>query len=502
MPGGFGLAGAPALKFELSAVDLTAVAFAKVQRNLALTGERMALVNRSAQGIFGGKMLGGFGGALLAASLVDPIGKIKEIVDEAGNLVNTADKIGLTTKALQELNYVGEKTGVTAEDMAAAMSFFSRQIGEASRGSGDLYDILRANNVAIRDQDGKMRPLLELLFDYVDLIQNAGSSQERSALNAKAFGKAHDELINSFSRGSGVLRQGMEEADQVGRVLGNALLRDNKEIGDKWDDYMGRLETGFEGFVLKVVSGAEKVVSHIRRVSEASPNAKYFRLPPVPGAAPGLNPDGGGLGAMRDAVGFGGIGKKTTSMGPDLKAEQAAKRMQERVDATINSLQLEAQMLGMTSREQAVYNAYKEAGIDANSRYAPSIRAVAEANFDAKQAQAELNQVVGAFGDLGFDAFDRLVLRGEDLKDVLGDLVYSLEKMVLQAALIGEGQLAGFFGIAVASQGDSAKEGKVHERDKRLPSERRGTRDHRCGSVRHRRDSRPDRPEGFAACSS
>lgn len=281
--GAFGLAGAPPLRFELTAVDRTAAAFAAVQRNLALTSERLALVNRTAASVFAGGGLRGLsalGGAFAAAAVVDPLVRgIKNIVDEADHLVDTADKIGITTKALQELHFAARQTGVGVDQMDEALSFFSRALGQASRGSGDLYAILQANNVAIRDQDGRIRPLADLLLDYADLVRNAGSSQERTTLVTKAFGRANDELINTLAGGRQALIEFGEEAQRHGAVMEDGLLRRSEEIADRWDKWLGGLETRWKSFVLTIVDGADQAYKAVQStLSEFGSAAVFSRL--------------------------------------------------------------------------------------------------------------------------------------------------------------------------------------------------------------------------------
>lgn len=194
----------------------------------------------------------GFGLGALASS-------IQEVVKHAGVLVDTASKIGITTDQLQELSFAAQQTGVDFSDLSGALSFFSKSIGEASRGQGDLYAILQANNVSLRDQAGNLRSPIDLLRQYADLVMNAASAQERATLVTKAFGKSSDELINTLAGGSVGLQDLAAQAHRTGQIIDSDLLRKSEELGDRWDEFTGRLSTSFQTFVLTVVNGIGKV---------------------------------------------------------------------------------------------------------------------------------------------------------------------------------------------------------------------------------------------------
>ena len=50
------------------------------------------------------------------------------------------------------------------------------------------------------------------------------------------------------------------------------------------------------------------------------------------------------------------------------------------------------------------------------------------------------------FKQIGLNAFDDLIFRGESFNDVLGGVAQSIARMALQAALFGEGPMATLFG--------------------------------------------------------
>lgn len=66
---------------------------------------------------------------------------------------------------------------------------------------------------------------------------------------------------------------------------------------------------------------------------------------------------------------------------------------------------------------------------------------------EQEQMQA-LQETQDFFTGTLYDAFEGLILRGDSLKDVLGNIVSALARAALQATLLGEGPLAGLFGTS------------------------------------------------------
>jgi hypothetical protein len=64
-----------------------------------------------------------------------------------------------------------------------------------------------------------------------------------------------------------------------------------------------------------------------------------------------------------------------------------------------------------------------------------------------QQAQQGLNDAQKYFGNAAVDALEDLIINGEKAEDVVKRLAASLAKAALQALLIGEGPLAGLFGM-------------------------------------------------------
>ncbi|MBN9347849.1 MAG: hypothetical protein J0I48_16905, partial [Devosia sp.] len=220
-------------------------------------------------GSFGKGLLGGVAGALTVEGLSRIAGSVRAIVAEGAGLVDTASKLALTTTALQELRFAATQGGASIEDMEKALGVFTKGIGEATQKQGDLYKVLTANDVAIRDQSGKVRAAKDLLKDYADLIKNAGSEQERARLTTIAFGRSGADLANVFRDGAEGIDETASAAHRLGVVMDDKMLQQIADLDDRWDAFATTLENRSKIAILGTVTWLDDIAGGIQRVGAA-----------------------------------------------------------------------------------------------------------------------------------------------------------------------------------------------------------------------------------------
>jgi tape measure domain-containing protein len=76
-----------------------------------------------------------------------------------------------------------------------------------------------------------------------------------------------------------------------------------------------------------------------------------------------------------------------------------------------------------------------------------------QANEEAEKSLERLKEFESGIADLGFDFFSGLIDGSKSFKESIDDLIKSLAKMILQAALLGTGPLGGLFGGLGQSKG-------------------------------------------------
>ncbi|MER9422593.1 hypothetical protein NKI88_09060 [Mesorhizobium sp. M0317] len=266
-------------------------------------------------------------GAIAALGPIALVEQALKAIDNASHLVDTADRVGLTTTALQQLTFGFSQAGVEASEFESAMDKFSKNIGEAATSGGHLAEILKANGIAIRDQNGHIKTSEQLLADYADLIKNAASEQEKMLLVTEAFGKGGAAMLVGLNDGAQGIVNMKKAADEAGGAIDEQLLRRAEEMGDRWDAAWHRFAVSSQSAILTAIEGMDGLnkifLEHEQRKNAALGGALVGSLVGKPGdVLTGLGKgDKPGAVDVRIAQAFGGeVTKADDALVAQLKA--------------------------------------------------------------------------------------------------------------------------------------------------------------------------------------
>ena len=194
-------------KIELTALDKTKKAFTNVKKGLGS-------IKNTAFGVT--KALSGatlaFGAAAGAVGAV-----VLKSTDFVDTLVKTADKLDVNIEFLQKFRFAAEQTGVETRTADMALQRFSRRLGEAKKGTGELLPALK--DLGIRQKDIRDLSPEQALLLFADRLDTVNDSSKRLALAFKAFDSEGAALINTLKGGSGQLQEFFDDATSLGAVL-------------------------------------------------------------------------------------------------------------------------------------------------------------------------------------------------------------------------------------------------------------------------------------------
>jgi len=142
----------------------------------------------------------------------------------AETLADTAQKLQLSTEALQEYRAAFAEVGVSQQAVDTGLQRFIRRLGEAQQGQGGLLKVLQQYGIALRESDGSLRDAEGVLEDYADAIAAAGSQQERLRLAFQAFDTEGVAMVSLLGQGAGALREFRAEARASGLVIESDLI--------------------------------------------------------------------------------------------------------------------------------------------------------------------------------------------------------------------------------------------------------------------------------------
>lgn len=188
---------------------------AKLERGFDRAGAGVARIRKASVAlgaVFAGVAAAGIGGF------------IKSTTASGAQLIDTADKIGLTTDRLQELQHAAASSGVDVNVLNLGMQRFTRRVAEAQAGAGELKGTLDQYGIALRDSTGKARSQVAVLNDVADAIKNASTRQEALRIAFKAFDSEGAALVNTLRDGAAGLQAYADEAHDLGAVIDRDAL--------------------------------------------------------------------------------------------------------------------------------------------------------------------------------------------------------------------------------------------------------------------------------------
>lgn len=448
----------------------------------------------------------GAAGALTAALIVLP-GVMRDVIAEASNIGKVADRIDVTTDFLQEFRHVAKLSGVDVGEADKALEQFNKRIGEAVNKGGPLKDILEANGVALKDSSGNIRSTNNLLTDLSRLISGTESAQVKATIANEAFGRSGLKMINVLQQGPEAFEANIKTAQDLGVAIGEDLVREAEILDDKWENFTTRLGTLFKTATLEVASSVNQQIQEMDKLAAAT--VDFFNSPSLRNSLKFMIGEGGAnlftdqtineriggahdqssgianqalqrqlLAAAARARGEGTIlpdredeeaeveaKKKATKAARELASARketaaTAKHEADRIKGVVEALAFEAGQIGLSSEARRINNELRAAGVDINSeagmqiatlvtqieREEAAVRATTVAlELLQEQEQAAAEASVHLFEE-GFSAFKSVISGAQSAEDAVKGLALGIAEAAAQAALFGNGPLAGLFG--------------------------------------------------------
>lgn len=256
------------------------------ERATVQAGEKMAgrlnAVNENFRSVTGAAsalravLAGAAGGALAAFTL--------RALHTADALQDAADRASVTTAQLQELGFAARQNGADQGSMNQALVMFSRRVGEAAQGTGELLPVLQRYGVGIRFASGQMRDQHGILLDVSDAIRRAESDQERAVIATAAFGRAGADLVPVFKAGTEGLENYAAKARATGKVLDPELVRQAAAAKDQLDSTAESINRLGQAIVLRIgptleswARGLENVLRPLTEIENVQQRLELMR---------------------------------------------------------------------------------------------------------------------------------------------------------------------------------------------------------------------------------
>jgi len=168
--------------------------------------------------------------ALGAAAMVSAV---KNVVSKLDDIGKTADRIGITTDALQELRAVAESAGVEQSALDNSIEKLGKGLAEAAMGIGTAKYALDELGLSANDLMGL--GLDGALAKIADEINKVPDPMQKTALATQLFGRSGAPMLNLLREGAAGMAKMRQEARELGIVIDEDLIRNAEEAQTQLD---------------------------------------------------------------------------------------------------------------------------------------------------------------------------------------------------------------------------------------------------------------------------
>lgn len=185
--------------------------------------------------------------------------KIQETMGWADDLANTANRVGMTTEAVQSLRLAADHYGVSQEQVDSALDKFSVNLAKARQGTGDLRDTLAAYGIKLTDANKQLRSNSDVFEDYVRVLQRMGNEAERERIISVGLGDGALKMGQALAESGKSVAQLTGEMENLGLVMSGNDVAKIAEIEAQYTVAMQRMGVASRNFFGGAIAGWQEM---------------------------------------------------------------------------------------------------------------------------------------------------------------------------------------------------------------------------------------------------
>lgn len=218
-------------------------AFVELYAKANLTAGLSAAENQlnAAAGKLGLLGAGMFGGALAAATGLASLVDVAQ--DQAGQIDDTAKRLGTSATEVQQLGYLATLAGSSMETMGKSLTKLDKNLADASSGSGAARKAFR--DLGLDWNVLKAQTPTERLQSIATALQGLPDHASQTAAAMELLGKSGAELLPALAGGAEGIEQATRAARELGTIVSEDAVANLGVLGDQSDTIKAQLKAGF-----------------------------------------------------------------------------------------------------------------------------------------------------------------------------------------------------------------------------------------------------------------
>lgn len=209
----------------------------------------------------------GFGAVTATATVL-----VNKSVEAGDRIDKMSQKMQMSRKTFQELEYVFSQNGANIEIMNTGMAKLSKTIDGARIGTKKNVATFKALGISLKDSSGKIKSTEKVMFEAIARLQKMPEGARKSALAMELFGKSANELAPLLNGSA----KGVEELRKKFNDLGMGMSDEQVDAAIKFKDSMDTIQRAFEGLgnqigadLLPMIQEvADKIIENMPKIKE------------------------------------------------------------------------------------------------------------------------------------------------------------------------------------------------------------------------------------------
>mgnify|MGYP005989679325 CR=1 FL=1 len=188
---------------------------------------------------------------------------VKKSMDATDEMAKMSRAVGVSVEELQSLRHAASLGGLEATQLDKAVQKLAINMADMSRGVGLAKDVFEKHNISVKNADGTLRSVMDVMDDVADVTATMTNETEKADLAYKLFGARGAKMINMLNGGSEAMREAMAEAERLGLVMSAETAQGVEDANDAITRLSSFLTSTFTQGVATLAPAIERVTEAI-----------------------------------------------------------------------------------------------------------------------------------------------------------------------------------------------------------------------------------------------
>lgn len=195
-----------------------------------------------------------------------------KMIDQAGEIDDNAQRLGMTTDQYQLWSMAMQKAGTDVSTLQVAMRELTTFTNELSTGQGDA--LLTLQKLGIGYEEFMAMDNATQLETIVGALQGMEDQTEKTRIAQELFGnRAYQQLMPLLNEEQGSIQALNETMREQGLIVEEDLIKKGAELGDQVDIMKGKFQAYGLSLVAKVFPAMDMIVNGLLGIAQGSDGA-------------------------------------------------------------------------------------------------------------------------------------------------------------------------------------------------------------------------------------